>query len=287
MRHTTKGGVERYASGCFNCSRRSSLRHGQPDLPAVRNRYCFNCSRRSSLRHPLARRHGRGRCRVSTAPEGAHCGTRQASRRRSAERFQLLPKELIAAQLHSRSAGRAAFQLLPKELIAARGDLSFDVSDQVSTAPEGAHCGTTRSRPLPIGGTRSTFQLLPKELIAAPLIYEGVPLLHGSFNCSRRSSLRHERHLLRPWWPRVSTAPEGAHCGTAIVGEAGEGHAFQLLPKELIAALYILATNCADEGFNCSRRSSLRHILQRPSGRIASVSTAPEGAHCGTKDQGP
>ena len=144
----------------------------------------------------------------------------------------------------------------PKELTSA---LHLEFADgrrsRVSTAPEGAHFGTRcRGR----SNAPDQFQLLPKELTSA-LDAEAEATHLISFNCSRRSSLRHSEQPCFGQHP-VSTAPEGAHFGTRLSMFKNAGvREFQLLPKELTSA-------------------PVRSAGITP----ASVSTAPEGAHFGT-----
>ncbi len=205
-------------------------------------------------------------------------------------------------------AAGAVFQLLPKELIAAPGRPAddgprngFNCSRRSSLrhnfilgllAEQRFNC--SRRSSLRHGATsaltcRIRFQLLPKELIAARLARgrcrSGEP--DQRFNCSRRSSLRHPSFMREfPFFMGVSTAPEGAHCGTNVIFFGPGGHAFQLLPKELIAAPPLWARQERDMRFNCSRRSSLRHCIFLPQIARTRVSTAPEGAHCGTSCKG-
>ena len=177
---------------------------------------------------------------VSTAPEGAHFGTRQAVAPAppSCSCFNCSRRSSLRHQMVSTiKAALKRFQLLPKELTSAPDGDGHGFYQPVSTAPEGAHFGTRSA--LSPSVTSESFQLLPKELTSAP---REVKLGDGS--------------------EAVSTAPEGAHFGTRVGGHPHQG---------------------AANGFNCSRRSSLRHNwIDRSGYDILSVSTAPEGAHFGT-----
>ena len=127
----------------------------------------FNCSRRSSLRH--------------LGGYNYPC--------EDGERFQLLPKELIAARAVFDATQQAVFQLLPKELIAALCPTRW------AGPRKGCfNCSRRSSLRHPIRKVTpadNPFQLLPKELIAAHIDPMVTDVLAFRFNCSRRSSLRH------------------------------------------------------------------------------------------------